>query len=112
MVMVYCLTVFMTIRASSVFAFGRCHHAVYNQGVISVLVPEYSQHINRPNLLVEADQQNHTRTLPGLFSQNLTRIQVSEQQLLAFFLQHKQLSRKICIKYRKADGIFPFHYFW
>ncbi|MBD0833658.1 hypothetical protein [Aestuariibaculum sediminum] len=36
----------------------------------------------------------------------------SEASFEAIFKQYGQLSLRRLIKYRKIDGIFPFHYFW
>jgi hypothetical protein len=108
---VYCTTVGMAMFTSSTFEFGRCNQPV-EQGLISAFVPEFSQFLNRSNQVVVSDQQNQFQSLNKPFSEYTAINQVFQLRLTFCLLQYNKLLKLICINSRKADGIFPFHYFW
>lgn len=112
MAMVYCLTVGMAIFIASDSAFGRQYDALDKQGVISEFVPEFYHHINRSENHVVAGEQHDAPSQFKPFSGYVHAIRHLELQSVFSLLQRKQLLVNICIRYRKADGIFPYHYFW
>lgn len=112
MAMVYCLTVGMAIFFASDSAFDRQYDALDKQGVISEFVPEFYHHINRSENHVVASEQHDAPSQFKPFSAYVHAIRHLKLQSVLRLLQRKQLLVNICIRYRKADGIFPYHYFW
>jgi len=112
MAMIYCLTVGVAIYASADPGFRIYHEIPGARGVISVYVPEFYHHLERPDHLVLFELLNQKQSLNKLFGDYVKVIQSHQQKLIFCFLQHRRFLQNVRIKYRKADGIFPFHYFW
>jgi capsule polysaccharide modification protein KpsS len=60
---------------------------------------------------------NHVNNLPAPsfknpFDELWTNVKASERLLVSGFSQYINFSTNFLILYRKADVIFPFHYFW
>lgn len=68
------------------------------------------------SLLVEnyANPSNNfpPSTLKNSFSEFLTIVKITEQFFANEFVQYISISKNFRINYRKANIIFPFHYFW
>ena len=113
MAMVYFLIVGLAIFIASDSSFAiRQNDVLDKQGVISEFVPEFYHHINRSENHVVAGERYDTTYQLKLFSSYIHVIRHFELQSAFRLLQRKQLLVNVCIRYRKADGIFPYHYFW
>lgn len=68
------------------------------------------------SLLVEnyANPSNNfpPSTLKNSFAEFLAIVKITEQFFANVFVQYISISKNFRIKYRKANIIFPFHYFW
>lgn len=68
------------------------------------------------SLLVEnyANPSNNfpPSTLKNSFSEFLAIVKITEQFFANEFVQYISISKNFRINYRKANIIFPFHYFW
>ncbi len=61
--------------------------------------------------------QGQIQRVPSSSSKNptfsfLLILQISENLFACTFLQYQSIAQKFIIRFRKADLIFPFHYFW
>jgi len=51
-------------------------------------------------------------TLKNSFNEFFAIVKITEQFFTNEFVQYISISKNFRIKYRKANMIFPFHYFW
>lgn len=112
MAMVYCLTVGMAVFYASDSASGRPYDTLNKQGLISEFVPEFYHHINRSENHVVTGEQPVTPSFFRSFSEFTSAVKHIQQLAVFKLVKRKQFLAEVCINSRKADGIYPFHYFW
>lgn len=71
-----------------------------------------SFHFSESEKLVSDIRTGSPLTFKTSFAQFLAFVQTSGQLLESGFTQYRRTSENLLIRYRKADIIFPFHYFW
>ncbi|MDO9633560.1 MAG: hypothetical protein Q7J05_00765 [Paludibacter sp.] len=99
-------------NASVRAGFLRSHTSTNNQGVITSYVPGYSHFLTRPQGLAVPAQGAESLTNKKDFSEFSAEAKVFQQDIACRYLQYTLISKGFLINFRKADGIFPFHYFW
>ena len=99
-------------NASVSTGFLRSHTSANNQGVITSYVPEYSHFLTRPQSLGVHAQSAESLPCKKDFSEYSAEVKVFQHDITCRYLQYTLISKAFLIDYRKADGIFPFHYFW
>lgn len=108
----YCFTVVVAINTSVSAGFRGSHITEKEQGVIATIPVDYSHYLSRPNNINVPAQS--AESLPGKkdFSEFYIEIQLYQQNILRKQVQFLQAINYFPVNYRKADGIYPFHYFW
>ena len=71
-----------------------------------------SFHFSESEKLVSEIRTGSPLTFKTSFTQFLAFVQTSGQLLKSGYTQYRRTSENLLIRYRKADIIFPFHYFW
>ncbi|MCK3683444.1 hypothetical protein [Maribellus sp. YY47] len=73
---------------------------------------QLSYHFTESEKLVSDSRTSSPVTFKTSFAQFLAFVQNSGLILANGFTQYRRISENLLIRYRKADIIFPFHYFW
>lgn len=109
---VYCITVLVAMNACVNPGFVRSHSSYNKQGVITESNIEYSHYLYRPHNLVIPAQLAESLPSKKDFSEFSHEVQVYQQNMLCRYIQYEHIISNFPVNIRKADGIFPFHYFW
>lgn len=109
---IYCATVVVAVEASDNITTINAYSAPSDQGVIKTHSIDYKSYLTRPqNLVVPALRVDSCQDKKD-FSEYLVSKQVTQHKIACKYQQYIHVSKSFLVKHRKADGIFPFHYFW
>jgi hypothetical protein len=108
----YCFTVVVAINTSVSTGFPDNHITENEQGVITTIPVDYSHYLNRPNNIIVPAQSAESLTGKKDFSEFYLEIQHYQQNILRKQDQFLQAISHFPVNIRKADGVYPFHYFW
>ncbi|MFV0591235.1 MAG: hypothetical protein ACK5M7_07615 [Draconibacterium sp.] len=84
----------------------------HGEGYWSAVSNSVSFYFSEPEKQISDVRNNTPVTSQSLFTSFLGFAQVSGWLLENKFVQYIRVSETFLLRYRKADLIFPFHYFW
>lgn len=84
----------------------------YNEGYWSAVSNNLSFYFSESEKLIADVRTNFPVTIKTSFSSLLAFVQTSGRVIEAGFSHYCRISGNFLIRYRKADNLFPFQYFW